>query len=250
MLLGRATGQTLIGGTASGDDLTLQSTSNATRGDVLVVDNLRVNRAESGGDVILNLQNLSNTAGSDMQLLVGTGGASGGDPYILFQGFGQASIGMDNSDSDIVKFTHTLGLNSEVAIQYNSTLDVEMPGGNVAVTNGQIYSAQEDLSGTGGTGCPGACVDTIDWDLGNAQVIDLADYSGDVTLTLSNPVAGASYVVKVVQQATARNVIWPASVLWQSGAAPTISTADDAIDAISCYYDGVNYLCNFGQDYQ
>lgn len=35
LLAGRATGQTLIGGTASGDDLTLQSTSHATRGNIL-----------------------------------------------------------------------------------------------------------------------------------------------------------------------------------------------------------------------
>lgn len=40
LLAGRATGQTLIGGTASGDDLTLQSTSNASRGNVFVVDTM------------------------------------------------------------------------------------------------------------------------------------------------------------------------------------------------------------------
>lgn len=38
LLAGRSGGQTLIGGTASGDDLTLQSTSNATRGTVAVKD--------------------------------------------------------------------------------------------------------------------------------------------------------------------------------------------------------------------
>ncbi len=36
LLLGRAGGQTLIGGTASGDDLTIQSTSHATRGEVML----------------------------------------------------------------------------------------------------------------------------------------------------------------------------------------------------------------------
>lgn len=41
LLAGRSGGQTLIGGTASGNDLTLQSTSNATRGAVRVVDPLR-----------------------------------------------------------------------------------------------------------------------------------------------------------------------------------------------------------------
>lgn len=35
LLVGRSGGQTIIGGTGSGDDLTLQSTSNATRGDLI-----------------------------------------------------------------------------------------------------------------------------------------------------------------------------------------------------------------------
>ncbi len=45
LLAGRAGGQSLIGGTASGDDLTFQSTSDATRGDIIVNDQLR---AEGG----------------------------------------------------------------------------------------------------------------------------------------------------------------------------------------------------------
>jgi hypothetical protein len=42
LLAGRSGGQTLIGGTASGDDLTLQSTSHATKGEVIVSDVLTV----------------------------------------------------------------------------------------------------------------------------------------------------------------------------------------------------------------
>ncbi len=38
LLLGRSGGQTLIGGTASGDDLTFESTSNATKGDIILLD--------------------------------------------------------------------------------------------------------------------------------------------------------------------------------------------------------------------
>ena len=40
LLAGRATGQTIIGGTAASENLTLQSTSNATRGDILFADDL------------------------------------------------------------------------------------------------------------------------------------------------------------------------------------------------------------------
>jgi hypothetical protein len=45
LLAGRATGQTIIGGTASGDDLTLASTSHATKGDVIVSDPLLLSGA-------------------------------------------------------------------------------------------------------------------------------------------------------------------------------------------------------------
>lgn len=41
LLGGRSNGQTIIGGTAAGEDLTLQSTSNAARGAVVFVDTLR-----------------------------------------------------------------------------------------------------------------------------------------------------------------------------------------------------------------
>ena len=42
LLAGRASGQIVIGGTASGEDLTLQSTVHATRGEIIVVDKLRL----------------------------------------------------------------------------------------------------------------------------------------------------------------------------------------------------------------
>ena len=45
LLAGRATGQVLTGGTASGDDLTLRSTTNATKGDLVMLD--------QGGNAIL-----------------------------------------------------------------------------------------------------------------------------------------------------------------------------------------------------
>lgn len=45
LLAGRATGQVATGGTASGDDITLRSTSNATKGDVILND--------QGGNIII-----------------------------------------------------------------------------------------------------------------------------------------------------------------------------------------------------
>lgn len=88
---------------------------------------------------------------------------------------------------------------------------------------------------------------TVDWNNGNAQVIDLQGASGNVTLTLSNPLAGASYVIKVIQGSVTRNLIWPATVKWPGGIAPTISAANDAMDLITLFWDGTNYLATFQQ---
>jgi len=49
LLLGRATGQTLIGGTASGDDLTLETTSNVTKGSYIFTDATTSTRLASFG---------------------------------------------------------------------------------------------------------------------------------------------------------------------------------------------------------
>lgn len=106
---------------------------------------------------------------------------------------------------------------------------------------GQAYSAQQ------ATVTPTGTTQTINWNNGNSISMDLNSATGNVTLTLSNPVGGASYAIKVIQGGTARNLVWPAAVLWPGGTAPTISTTEDDIDLITLYYDGTNYLATFSQ---
>lgn len=108
---------------------------------------------------------------------------------------------------------------------------------------GQVYSVHDTESGSGTT-------HTIDWNEGNSTTVDLNDFSGDVTFSFSNPQSGANYIIKAIQQATARNIIWPGEVLWPGGTPPTISAGDDDEDMIYLFYDGVNYYGRFGQDYQ
>ena len=47
--------------------------------------------------------------------------------------------------------------------------------------------------------------------------------------------------------ATARNLIWPGSVLWPGGSAPTISTGNDDVDLVQFIYDGTNQFGLFNQ---
>lgn len=96
---------------------------------------------------------------------------------------------------------------------------------------------------------PAGTTQTVDWNNGSSHAIDLDSASGNVTLTLSNPLAGARYKIKVVQGATARNLVWPASVKWAGGVAPIISITDNAIDLVELYYDGSNYLGTYLQNF-
>ncbi|MCK4857893.1 MAG: hypothetical protein KAT58_08000, partial [candidate division Zixibacteria bacterium] len=99
------------------------------------------------------------------------------------------------------------------------------------------------------TETPTGTTQTIDWDNGNVEIIDLASATGNVTLTLSNPEIGARYEIKVIQDATTpRNLVWPAAVKWPGGTAPTISAGASAVDWIYLTYDGTNYGGRFEQN--
>lgn len=88
---------------------------------------------------------------------------------------------------------------------------------------------------------------TINFATGRNQTVDLGSATGDVTLTLSNPVAGTVYTIRAIQGATARDLIWPAAVLWPGGTPPVISTGDDDLDVVQLFYDGADYLGLFNQ---
>lgn len=96
---------------------------------------------------------------------------------------------------------------------------------------------------------PAGTTQTLDFANGSIQTLDLGSASGDLTLTLSNPVAGVKYRLHVIQGATPRDITWPASVKWANGQKPILSQTDDAIDVIDLYYDGTNYFGDWNLGY-
>lgn len=126
---------------------------------------------------------------------------------------------------------------------------------NTTVGEPQIYDGSawrkldQDFEAFAAPLIPTGTAQTIDFATGRNKVIDLASATGDVTLTLNSPTAGVVYTVKVIQGATARDLVWPGSVLWPGGTAPVISTGDDDIDIVQLFYDGTNYLGLFSQDF-
>jgi hypothetical protein len=79
----------------------------------------------------------------------------------------------------------------------------------------------------------------VDW---NNSVNQVLTPGGNRTLTFSNPIAGATYSLKIVQDATgSRTLTWPSTVVWAGGSAPTLTTTALYADVIVFYYDGVKY---------
>jgi len=131
----------------------------------------------------------------------------------------------------------------------------DVSGVTTATTVTQVvpdYNGEQVIASTPGTKTPAGTTETIDWTDGLSQTLDLGSASGDVTLTLDNPVAGQSYLLKIIQGATPRDVVLPATVLIPGATAPTtldISIGDDDIDTLTLWFDGTNYLGGFGENY-
>jgi len=117
---------------------------------------------------------------------------------------------------------------------------------NITITNDLNMSAGVAYGTEFDNGTAGAA-DTIDWNAGNKQrsTLDL-----NVTYTFTDPPGPANLVLRTIQDATGTNAVtWPASVLWEGGTAPTVSSAGDAIDVLSFYFDGTSYFGSFLQNF-
>ncbi len=90
----------------------------------------------------------------------------------------------------------------------------------------------------------------IAWDLNTNQ-------AATVTLggnrTLSNPTnqrAGASYTLRIVQDATgSRTLAYGTAYKFPGGTAPTLSTGANDVDLLCCVSDGTNMLCVLNNDF-
>jgi hypothetical protein len=121
--------------------------------------------------------------------------------------------------------------------------DVTLPNQGTSTTDNVTFA---NLQITGHT-CADAEVDngnsstadTINWGTGNFHKSTM---TGNCTYTFTAPSGPGRYQLMLVQDATgSRTATWPASVKWPGGTAPTLSTAANAIDIITFYYDGTNY---------
>lgn len=92
---------------------------------------------------------------------------------------------------------------------------------------------------------------TVDWNVGNKQKVTLNQAGHTVNFT--NPTGGiGSFSLIIYQDGTGSRTVttWDTDIKWPSGTAPTLSSTASALDVVTCIYDGTNYLCQAGLDFQ
>ena len=91
------------------------------------------------------------------------------------------------------------------------------------------------------------------WNLSSNPIAVLTLASGSNILTITNMVAGAPpYRITLIQpgSGSAGTVTWPSNTVFPGGVAPTLSTANNAVDVFTFVSDGTNfYLMTEGLNY-
>jgi len=88
---------------------------------------------------------------------------------------------------------------------------------------------------------------TITWNVTNGGNGQVTLGSTGRTLSITNPVAGYTYTVRIIQGSGGSKTIttWPTGTRWTGGTTPTLSTTAGQMDIVSLYYDGSNYYGTF-----
>lgn len=148
-------------------------------------------------------------------------------------------IGGTGSSTTLTGPTNSLMLKTG-ANDLTGSGNLDFVAGTLRVANAIVFQSLNSQNFTG--------PQTIDWSTGNQKRITL---DGNTTLSFLNPAGFCSLLLEINQDATgSRTITWPASVLWSGGTAPILSTAPNSIDVVTCFFNGTNYLCQVGLDFQ
>lgn len=115
--------------------------------------------------------------------------------------------------------------------------------GTLKIGNYHIEPSESDL-GNSGT--------TLAFDLSTANIFTTT-LNNNVTITISNPVAGAAYAFVLTQDGGGSKIVtWAGTSIKWGGGTSTLSTAASSIDKVSCVYNGATttLLCDLGKGYQ
>jgi hypothetical protein len=128
----------------------------------------------------------------------------------------------------------------------NVGIGSSVPRARLEVNNAVVFTSEYD-NGNSGTS------KTIDWNNGNKQKVTI---TGSCTFTFTAPGGPSNLVLRAIHEnsATAYTETWPSGspgkVKWPSGSAPSLSDTANAVDIVSCYYDGTDFNCQAGLAFQ
>lgn len=129
--------------------------------------------------------------------------------------------------------------------QRTASGDLIVPGTPAASTNATSRQYVDDRAGDKSPtdNATAASAITID---GTQSKTARRQLTGNVTATISGtPTAGLAFSVTLilVQDATGgRTVTWPAAIKWPGGVKPVLSTAANAIDVVTIFWDGTEWV--------
>jgi hypothetical protein len=87
---------------------------------------------------------------------------------------------------------------------------------------------------------------TFDLSTSNIQEVTL---EGNRTLTVTNPVVGQPFMVRLIQDGVgSRTVNWWTTIKWTGGSAPTLTTTADAVDVFGFVCTATDGLGNYDYD--
>jgi hypothetical protein len=174
--------------------------------------------------------------------LIAAGGAAGpqGDVTAAASLDDNAVIRGDGGAKGVQKTGVTIDNSNNIA----GAASVAIGGALVAQTKhtviGQSVIVPSDHSAVGST-------ETVDFAVSNRHTIILDE---NLTLTFSNPVNGATYVIILIQDGAGTNTVtWPAAVKWPGGTAPVVTATASKADLVTLYYNGTVYFGSFNQNY-
>lgn len=178
---------------------------------------LRVNSTNNGiGWGAINLASAT-TVGASI-LPIGNGGTGVGGTYTN----GQLLIG---NGTGLTKATLTAG----------SGISITNGAGSITISNG-FNAARQTLTDAS----------TIVWNINNGEAAVVTLGNINRTLSITNPVAGRTYILEIIQDGSGNRTIstWPTGTTW-SGGTPVLSTAPGAVDVATFYYTGSGYRALF-----
>mgnify|MGYP003647571490 CR=1 FL=1 len=146
---------------------------------------------------------------------------------------------------------HATAASSTVAIAGGLTIGGTITTENLIVNAGVVEKI--------GTGSVSGTTATVDLATGNFFVFDLQSATGTVVaFTINNTNATAnmlsSFIVKVIQGSTDREILWSGltAIKWPAATAPTLTTGNDKVDILSftTYDNGTTWYGQLvGQDF-